>query len=93
MLGVQGIETFKMLMCHSRILCGLGGLLSDLPLMGINDDPVGWENPFGGGSLVDRQCSSGKSHHLMARNSQGTLVKGKRKNENRSLASAQIYAM
>lgn len=43
---------------------------------GINDDPVGWENPLRSGSLVDRRCSSGKSSRLMARNSQGTLVKG-----------------
>lgn len=70
-----------MLMCHSHILCGLGGLLSDLPLMGINDDPVGWENPLRGGSLVDRWCSSGKSNRLMARNSQGTLVKTERKKQ------------
>lgn len=61
--------------------------------MGINDDPVGWENPLRGESLVDRRHSNGKSNRLMARNSQGTLVKREKKNESRSLALMQIYAM
>lgn len=80
-------------MCHSCISCGPGGLLSDLPLLGINDDPVGWENPLRGESPVDRRHPDGKSSRLMARNSQGTLVKREReeKNESRSLALTHTY--